>query len=349
MMKISTYKFILTAVVFMVISALVTGCVIVTVPNTQTQEPPNSAVSTAPQFTFMPIQVSPPTIITGQPFTITMKVSNVGTAAGTYKADLYIDGSLVNSQAVTVSPGQSADATFQSTVQAPGHHIIGIGQQTLDVTIADSRIPITVKIGNGQMDGCDPVAESVSHQSEVTVQDNGNMIKLTAPQGGFTISGIKIAGYIKDSTYDFNNDPVIGGPGQWVYGADIETAEPIRQDFAVNIYGDHRNNLYSGSYNKSLFTTTPGTVTVPVPNINVSGDFYIEVLPYNLPRLNSNSVWDRDYWHRYVVHTWYYQLCIGYESAIDVQSWVSNGGSAVPGHYPTYNWLIQAEGYQTGN
>ena len=219
----------------------------------------------------------------------------------------------------------------------------------MDVTVSDNRIPVTVKLDNGQMDGCDPVAQSVSDQSEVTVQDDGNMIKLTAPQGGLTITGIKITGYIKDSTYDFNNDPVIGGPGQWVYGPDIVTAEPVRQDFAVNIYGDHRNKLYSGSYDKSLFTLTSGTVSVPVPNINVSGDFYIEVLTYNLPRLNSSSVWDRDYWHRYVVHTWYHQLCIGYESAIDVQSWVSEGGSVVPQRYLTYNWLISAEGYQTSN
>ncbi|MCX6007741.1 MAG: hypothetical protein NTZ34_10870 [Chloroflexi bacterium] len=349
MMKISTYKLIPVAIVFIVISALVTGCVPVTVPVTQTQEPPNTTVSTAPQFTFMPIQVSPLPVITGKTFTITMKVSNAGTAAGTYKADLYIDGSLVNSQAVTVNPGQSADTTFQSTLQVPGHHIIGIGQQTLDVTVTDSRIPVSIKIGNGQMDGCDPAAESVSQVSAVTVQGDGNMIKLTAPQGGFTITGIKITGYIKDSTYDFNRDPVIGGAGQWVYGADIAQAEPYRPDFSVNIYGDHRNKLYSGNYNKSLFTTTTSTVTLPVPDIRVGGDFYIEVLPYNLPRLNASTVWDQDYWHRYVVHTWYYQLCIGYESAMEVQSWVSEGGSIVPDHYLTYNWLIQAEGYQTGN
>jgi hypothetical protein len=199
------------------------------------------------------------------------------------------------------------------------------------------------------MGGCDPVAESVSQVSAVTIQGDGSMIKLTAPQSGFTITGINITGYIKDSTYDFNRDPVIGGPGLWVYGADIAQAEAFRPDFSVNIYGDHRNKLYSGNYNKSLFTTTPGTVTLPVSDVRVDGDFYIEVLPYNLPRLNSNTVWDTDYWHRYVVHTWYYQLCIGYESAIDTQSWVSEGGSAVPGHYLTYNWLIQAEGYQTGN
>jgi hypothetical protein len=278
-----------------------------------------------------------------------MKISNAGTAPGSYKADLYIDGSMADSQMVAVNAGQSAEASFQSTLQVPGHHIVGIGQQTLDVTVSDNRVPVTVKIDNGQMDGCDPVAQSVSEQSEVTVQGDGNMIKLTAPQGGLTITGIKITGYIKDSTYDFNNDPVIGGAGQWVYGADIVAAEPIRPDFAVNIYGDHRNKLYSGSYDKGLFTLTPGTVTVPIPNINVTGDFYIEVLTYNLPKLNSSSVWDRDYWHRYVVHTWYHQLCIGYESAIDVQSWVSEGGSVVPEHYLTYNWLIRAEGYQTSN
>jgi len=47
-----------------------------------------------------------------------------------------------------------------------------------------------------------------------------------------------------------------------------------------------------------------------------------------------------------VVHIWYDQICIGYENSFDVRSYQSEGGTPVPDFYPTYNWLLRAEGYQ---
>jgi len=347
-MKANIFKLLPAIATFIMMPVLITGCITVSVPPGQTQEQSKPAVTESAIFTFAPIQVSPQSLVAGKPITVTMKITNSGTAAGTYKADLYIDGVIITSQNIAINPGISADATFQTALQTAGHHIIGIGQQTLDVTASENWLPVTIKIDNGQMDGCSPVAEGTSLVSQMAVQNNGNMIKLAAPQGGFTISGVNIAGYIKDSTYDFNHDPVIGG-STWVYGADIAVTEPVRQDFTVNIYGDRRNKLYSGSFQKSLFSNIPSAVTVPMPNINVSGDFYIEVLTLNLPKLSTVGGWDHDYWNRYVVHTWYHQLCIGYENSNDPQSWISDGGTAVPGFYPTYNWMIRAEGYQSRN
>ncbi|MBN1375403.1 MAG: hypothetical protein JXA01_04540 [Dehalococcoidia bacterium] len=347
-MKAILLKTLPAAAIFITAALLMGGCFPVTAPAGPAQQQASPAITGNALFTFGPLQVTPQTVTSGQPFTVTMQVSNSGTAEGTYVADLYIDGAMADSQSVTVSPGRQAEASFQISLQTAGHHIIGIGKQTLDITAVDSRIPVTVKIDSGQMDGCNPAAESVSLQAHMTVQDNGLMIKLSTPPGGFTLTGVNIAGFIKDSTNDFNLDPVIG-QSVWVYGDDIAMADPVRDDFTVNIYGDHRNRLYSGSYKKTLFSHIPSAVTVPVPDINISSDFYIEVLPLNLPRLNAVGGWDRDLWHRYVVHTWYYQLCIGYENSLAPQSWISDSGVAVPGYYPTYNWMIRAEGYQEQN
>ncbi|MBN1689812.1 MAG: hypothetical protein JW901_02185 [Dehalococcoidia bacterium] len=329
-------------------SLLMGGCFAVTAPVEEIQEQASYSLTDSAQFTFGPLQITPQTVTSGQSFTVTMQINNTGTAEGTYTANLYIDGSVADSQSVTVSPDQQAEAYFQASVQTAGHHLIGIGQQTVDITAIESRIPVTVKIDNGQMDGCNPAAESVSLQAHMSVRDTGLMIKLSSPPGGFTLTGVNIAAFIKDSTIDFNLDPIIGQT-MWVYGEDIAMADPVREYFTVNIYDDRRNKLYSGNYSKNLFSHIPSTVTVPVSDTYVSGDFYIEVQPRNLPRLNAVGGWDRDIWHRYVVHTWYYQLCIGYENSLDPQSWISEGGSIVPGYYPTYNWMIRAEGYQEQN
>jgi hypothetical protein len=289
--------------------------------------------------------VTPLSVVAGHPFTVSLQVVNTGLAQGSYKADLYVDGSLVDSVVLAIAPHQSADASFKVTLNDTVMHQIKLGPQIISIAAGENRIPITIKIDNGVVDGCDPVAGITANPSEVVPQNDGNLIKLTAPPGGISITGIEIVGYIKSSTYDFDHDPVFG-PGIWVYGPDIASAAPVNPDFAVNIYGDHRNKLFSGTYSKQLFSYAPMTVTVPVPAIQVSGDFYIELLTNNMPRLNALGLIDRDLYGRYIVHTWYYQLCVAYESANDVQSWISEDGSAVPFRYLTYNWIIRADGYQ---
>ncbi len=339
-------KTIILAIALIMLAVTVSSCVVPSVSSNQTLPAP----STPGSAHFAPAIIKLPSdkVITGQPFSVTMKITNTGTAAGTYKANLFIDGVISASRNVPVNAGQAVEETFQATIPAAGHHIIGVGQQTIDVTVTDSRVPMTLKLDNGVMDGCNPIAESTSQVTAMTVQNDGGMIKLTAPPGGFTITGISMTAYIKDSTWDFNHDPVIG-TAVWEYGSDVAYVEPVNPEFTINIYGDKRTKLYTGNFKKDLFTNTPSTVTMPVTNTNVSGEFYIEVLPLNLPKLYSVGGWDRDYWQRYLVHTWYHQLCIGYMNSNDPQSWISEGGTAVPGYYPTYNWLIRATGFQSQN
>ncbi|MDD5397894.1 MAG: hypothetical protein PHU70_02320, partial [Dehalococcoidia bacterium] len=55
------------------------------------------------------------------------------------------------------------------------------------------------------------------------------------------------------------------------------------------------------------------------------------------------------YGNPFVVHTWYYQLCIGYEYSLNVVSSVSQNGNVVSERYMTYNWLIRTDGYRLQN
>jgi hypothetical protein len=307
--------------------------------------PVASPAVNAANFIDRPPVVTPQQVIADHPFTVSLEVVNTGASAGKYRVDLYVDGNMMASKEMPISPGQSATASFEVTLHDTVLHQVKIGPRTLGIAAGENRVPVTIKIDNGVVDGCDPVVGSAANPYEIVPQNVGSLIRFTAPPGGFTVDGIEIFGYIKSSTYDFDHDNVFG-PGVWVYGPDIASAAPVNPDFTVNIYGDHRNKLYTGTYSKQLFSYSPKIVTVPVPNVPVDGVFFVEMVTHNMPRLNALGLVDRDLYGRYVVHTWYYQLCVGYESAVDVQSWVSEGGTAVPERYLTYNWLIRADGFQ---
>jgi hypothetical protein len=300
-------------------------------------------------YTFDVIEITPDIITAQEPFSIRMKVENTGKIAGIYEARLSIDGIVVESKNWTVKPLESVMVEFGTTLSNPGPHSISIGPQRIEINvIAKQRITVPIRIDHDVIDGCDPLVDSTSLPVHVLTSEDGHMIALNSPDE-LTLNSVSVLGYIKDSTYDYNNDPVVGGPGRWVYGPDIAIAEPTTSVFTINIYDYNRKKLYSGDFNKALFSYSPKWVTVSVPDVLVKGDFKIELLTHNQPRLNALGAFDTDILHRYVVHTWYHQLCIGYENAVDVRSGASTNGILVPGHYFTYNWLIRAAGYLSNN
>jgi len=320
------------------------GCYHIPVGEPVPLEPAKPAIPATAVFNFSPVDISPLPVTAGQPFTIKLTVDNTGGAAGTYKADLTINGSFISSQAVTVSPGVKGQAAFQATIANAGKYDIKVGPQSRTIEVVAPSVQVVLKVSGEVVDGFDPLVGSTADPTQIHDTVDGYLIKMTAPAQGFVINSIKVLGYIKSSTYDFDHDPIYG-PGIWVYGADIAAAEPIRSDFNVRIYDAKRNVLYSGSFNKDLFNYTPGWVVLNIPPTAVKGNFMIEVNTYNPPRLNATGWGDWDPWRRYIVHTWYYQIFIGYENAVDVQSFVSQDGSIMPDRYLTYNWLIQAAGY----
>jgi hypothetical protein len=333
----------LLAGAFLLLTAVsaMAGCV----PRVQApQVPPKPA--DLPVFTFDPIEVQPASPVAGQPFTVSMKVANTGPAAGTYKADLIINSNTVDNRVLYLDAGKADSLTFQASLPIPGQYAVKIGPQSKEFVVAFNRVPFTVKIDSGNMDGCDPLAGGTGQPGNMIQMVEGNLIKLTAPANGLEINNIDVFGYIKSSDHDYNTDNVIGGTGTWIYGADIATIEPVNPSFTINIYDGRKTRLFSGDFSKELFGYSPRWVSVPLPGVQVNGDFYLELVTHNQPKLTGMGWGDYDYLHRYVVHTWYYQLCIGYENSLDVQSSVSQSGNEVPDRYLTYNWLMRAGGYQ---
>lgn len=334
-----------SACIFLILTVMlaVVGCA----PRSQAPLPPKPALpADTAVFTFDTIEVQPASPVAGQPFTVNMKVTNTGPAAGNYQTDLIINGNTVDNRALYLDPGKADFLAFQANLPVPGQYVVKIGPQSKEIVVAFNRVPVTIKIDSGNVDGFDQLAGSTSQPGNMIQMVEGNLLKLTAPVNGLEINNIDVLGYIKSSDHDFNSDNVIGGTGTWVYGAEIAAIEPVNPSFTLNIYDGRRTRLFSGDFGKELFGYSPRWSSVPLPGVQVSGDFYVELVTHNQPKLTGLGWGDYDYWHRYVVHTWYHQLCIGYENSLDVRSWVSQNGNAVSDRYLTYNWLMRAGGYQ---
>jgi len=324
------------------------GCVGIPAPPTQQQPPAQSPAQNVAVYTLDPIVISPLPVMAGQPANISMQIHNTGNAEGVFIAELTINGTLVESGAVTLEPGNSATVKFQATLPTAGHYEIKIATQTAIIDITERKETLQLKSDNGVVDGCDVLSGTTGDPANMIQMVEGNMIKFTSPPGGYEIDKVAIFAYIKSSTYDFDSNPIYG-PGIWVYGGDIAAIEPVNPNFTINIWDSRHNKVFSRDYNKELFTYIPQWVSVDVPGIKVNGDFYIELVTHNQPKLSGTGSGEWDYWHRYVVHTWYYQMCTGYEYSLEVVSSVSQNGIAVMDRYLTYNWLIRTEGYQLQN
>ena len=324
------------------------GCILAPAQPATQQPPAQPPVQNVALFAFDPIVISPQPVTAGQPENISMLIKNTGNAAGVFVAELTINGTLIETRPVTIEPGNSATTEFLATLPTAGHYEIKIGPQIAAIDIAERKTTLRLKSDNGMVDGCDVLAGTTGDAGSMIQMVEGNMIKYTAPPGGYEIDNIQVFGYIKSSTYDFDNNPIYG-PGTWAYGGDIAAIEPVNPSFTINIWDSRHNKVFSQDYNKELFTYVPQWVSVDVPGIKVNGDFYIELVTHNQPKLAGTGFGEWDYWHRYIVHTWYYQLCIGWEYSMDAVSSVSQNGGVVLDRYLTYNWLIRTEGYQLQN
>ena len=329
------------ACLLLIAVSAMTGCA----PRVQApQVPPKLA--DLPIFTFDAIELQPASPVAGQAFNVSMQVANTGPAAGNYNADLVINGDKVDNRSLHLDPGQTGAVTFQANLPVPGQYVVKIGPQSKAFVVGFNRVPATIRIDSGNVDGYDTLAGSTGQPGSMIQMVEGNLLKLTTPVNGLEINNIDVFGYIKSSDHDFNSDRVTGGAGTWTYGSDIATIEPVNPSFTITIYDGRKTRLFSGDFGKDLFDYYPRWVSVPLPDVQVSGDFYIELVTHNQPKLYGTGWGSYDYWRRYVVHTWYYQLCIGYENSLDVQSSVSQSGNVVSDRYLTYNWLMRAGGYQ---
>jgi len=82
-------------------------------------------------------------ILPGDEVEVTARVENGGTAAGSYRAELSVDGAVEARQDVTLDPGESTTVRFVVQAGAPGNHEVTIGpaMATLHV-VADAAFRV---------------------------------------------------------------------------------------------------------------------------------------------------------------------------------------------------------------
>ncbi len=295
-----------------------------------------------------PIVISPLAVSAGQPVTIGMRIENTGNAAGIFVAELTINGTLVETRPIPIESGSWATVEFSTIFPTAGHYEVKIAPQVTTFDIPERKEKMRLRLDNGGVDGCDVLAGSTGDPGNMIQMVEGNMIKFSAPPGGYEIDKIEILGFIRSSTHDFDTSHQFG-PGTWVYGPDIAAIEPVNPNFTINIWDSLHNRLFSRDYGKNVFSYVPQWISVDVPGVKVNGDFYIELITHNQPRLTGTGPGNWYYGGPFVVHTWYYQLCVGYEYSLNVVSSVSQNGNVVPDRYLTYNWLIRTDGYRLQN
>lgn len=92
-------------------------------------------------FEYSNLQVSPILIKTGEDATVTVDVSNTGTASGTEEVSLLVNGTTVDSQEITLDAGEQTNVTFTVTEKEAGTYEIQVGDATASLEVEKSSIP----------------------------------------------------------------------------------------------------------------------------------------------------------------------------------------------------------------
>lgn len=96
---------------------------------------PTPTPTPTPIFQLSPLTISPAEAISGQMVSISTTLSNVG-GAGTYPAELEINGAVVDAKDVTVPSGGSTTVTFYVTRDEPGTYNVQLGDRRGSFTVA---------------------------------------------------------------------------------------------------------------------------------------------------------------------------------------------------------------------
>jgi hypothetical protein len=106
------------------------------------------APAALPNVVVRSAKMSAPTVAPGTPVTVTADVANNGTANGSARLTLYVNGQEESSQGITLTSGSSTPVTFSVSRDAPGVYEVTVGGvQAGSFTVdqfADPNIPLYI-------------------------------------------------------------------------------------------------------------------------------------------------------------------------------------------------------------
>ncbi|MFC1900531.1 carboxypeptidase regulatory-like domain-containing protein [Chloroflexota bacterium] len=112
-----------------------------------TQETVVEEPLTAAEFSLSRPVISPTEVEIGKDVAISVKVTNSGDQAGSYKLDLKVDGSVVDTAEVTINAGASKDVRFTISEDSAGTYSVDINGKTGSFTVIE-KTSWWSKVGN---------------------------------------------------------------------------------------------------------------------------------------------------------------------------------------------------------
>ncbi len=91
--------------------------------------------------------INPIEVKAGKNTTISANVENAGNAAGEYNAELSVNGSVVDSQDVSLGIGNNTTVTFEHSEENPGTYNVTIGEQTGSYTVKEKSSLLLYVLG----------------------------------------------------------------------------------------------------------------------------------------------------------------------------------------------------------
>lgn len=197
-------------------------------------------------FEVVSLDVEPSAVAVGETVTITAVVENSGGSEGTYNAVLTVDGATIDTRATSIAAGASETVTFSLVVDEAGTYEIGVGELSSSIIVAAGLVAteVELKYDDGTFDG------------NWAFLASGYLVQFSPPSATFTINMVKVYGN--------------------VYGTGYEDLT-----FDVQIWDEALAEVYSASYTHTEFGPNMGWVEIDIPDVVVTGDFYVYVGTYS--------------------------------------------------------------------
>ncbi|MDR5673441.1 CARDB domain-containing protein [Halalkaliarchaeum sp. AArc-GB] len=136
----------------------------------------NAAVNDA-EFEVTDATLSESTIIEGESVTVSATVENVGDRAGTFTAELQIDGDVVEREDVTVGPGESKEVTFSWTANEADDYEIAVSGESAGTLVVLE--PADIEVDDVELSE-DEILEGETVEVTVELENDGEA------EGSFT-------------------------------------------------------------------------------------------------------------------------------------------------------------------
>ncbi|MBN1374527.1 MAG: hypothetical protein JXA01_00070 [Dehalococcoidia bacterium] len=201
------------------------------------------------------LTIKPSEVTIGDTFNVTAQITNSGSGTGIYNAVLTIDGSKVNTKALSIAPGAIETVIFSLSKNKAGTYKIAIGDRVASLTVNPklSAQPTELKYDDG----------FATDYLTVDKPCTGYLVSFDPPSNPFTINSASIFGLI------------YGGHGFLINDIDLHILDKdMKTIYSTKIDKDEFPLL---AYMPSNIEKQGAWASVHIPDIKVNGRFFVQV------------------------------------------------------------------------